>query len=74
MVDCAPKVVCLPVDLHEHLIDVPPPLGVALHPADPPASYVGREHGTETVPLKPHRLVTDVDSALRQEILDVPKR
>ena len=32
------------------------------------------EHRTEPVPPEPHRLVTDVDAALEQQILDLPQR
>ena len=32
------------------------------------------EHRTETVPPEPHRLVTDVDAPLEQNILDLPQR
>lgn len=46
-------------------------MGEAAHPADPLPSDVGREHRPEPVPPQPHRLVTQIDPALEQKILDV---
>ena len=34
---------------------------------------LGGEHRTETVPPEPHRLVTNVDAALEQQIFDLPQ-
>jgi hypothetical protein len=38
------------------------------------ASNVGREQWAEAIPLEAHRLVTDIDPALEEQILDVPQR
>ena len=71
IVDCAPKVAELAVDLHEHLIQVPAPLRIAAHGRDPLLSDLGGEHRTKPVPPEPDGLVADVDPALGQQIRDV---
>ena len=60
------------VDLHKHLIEVPAPMTKPAHPVHPLPANVGGEHRSEPVPPEPHRLVADVDTALRQQVLDVP--
>jgi ABC-type long-subunit fatty acid transport system fused permease/ATPase subunit len=52
------------VDLHERLIQMPPPLRIAAHVRDPPFSDLSGEHRAESVPPKPDRLMADVDPAL----------
>jgi hypothetical protein len=74
MVDSAPKVAELAVDLHEHLIQVPAPLRIAAHRRDPLLSDLGGEHRAKPVPPEPDGLVADVDPALGQQILDIAQR
>src|SRR5579863_5727549 len=74
MIDGAPEVAQRAVDLHKHLIHVPAPLSIAPHVRDPLLADLGGEHRPKPVPPKPDGLVTDVDPALRQEILDVAQR
>jgi hypothetical protein len=74
MVDGAPKIAKLAVDLHERLIQMPTPLRVAAYVRYPPLSDLGSKHRTKPVPPKPDRLMADVDAALGQEILDVAQR
>jgi hypothetical protein len=74
LVDRAPQLDHLAIQFHVHLIKVPAPMPEAAHPADPLAPDVAGEHGTEPVPPHPHRLVAQVDPALKQEVLDVPQR
>jgi len=71
MIDGAPEIAELAVDLHEDLVQMPPPLRIAAHVRDPPPSDLGGEHRAKPVPPKPNRLMADVDPALGQEILDV---
>jgi hypothetical protein len=61
VVDCAPQVMLLPVDLHEHLVEVPAPVTDPAHRLHPLASHIGRKHRSEPVPPKPHGLVVNVD-------------
>jgi len=68
-----PKVVLLAVDLHENLVQMPPP-AARLQGLDPPLLDLGREHRTETKPPISDRFVANVDAALVEQILNVPKR
>ena len=63
----------LAVQLHVNLVEMPPPVPEASHPAHPLAGYVASEHRTEPVHPEPHRLVADVDAALKQQVLDIPE-
>jgi len=73
LVDCAPEVMHLAVDLHIHLVEVPFPLAKALHSVHPLAPDIGCKQRAEPVPPMPHRLVADVDPVLGQQILNVPQ-
>ena len=62
----------LAVDLYVDLIEMPPPVPKALHPANPLAPDIGGEQRPEPVPPQPDRFMADVDTALEQaEILIV---
>ena len=62
----------LPVDLHEHLVEVPSaPAG--LHALDPPLSDFSSEHWSEPMPSEPDSFVADIDDTSMQQVLDVPK-
>ena len=74
MVDSAPEIAELSIDLHKHLVQMPPPLRIAVYVRDPLLSDLGGEHRTKPVPPKPDGLIADVDPALGQEILDVAQR
>src|SRR6056297_9733 len=73
VIDGAPKVVPLPVYLHEHLVMVPPP-AAGFHTVDPALADLGGEHRAEAMPPEPEGLMADVDAALMEQILDVPER
>ena len=73
VVDGAPQVMHLAVDLHVHLIKVPSPLTNAAHGTDPLPSYVAREQWTEPVPPEAHCLMAKVDAAFEQQVLDIPQ-
>jgi len=73
VVDGAPEIVCLAIDLHEYLVEVPAPTA-GFHALDPAFSDLSGKHRTEAMPPIPYRLVTDIDAALVQQILDIPKR
>src|SRR5208282_1655576 len=63
MVDRAPQITELAVDLHERLIQMPTPLRIAAHVRDSPLSDLGSKHRAKPVPPKPYRLMADVDPA-----------
>src|SRR5271167_2227326 len=74
MVDRAPQIAELAVDLHEHLIQMPAPLRIAAHMRAASLTNLGGEHRAKPVTPEPHGLVADVDPALGQKILDVAQR
>ena len=60
MVDGAPKIAQLAVDLHKHLVQVPAPLRIAAHVRDTSLTNLGGEHRAKPVPPEPDGLVADV--------------
>ena len=68
MVDGAPQIAELAVDLPEHLVQMPAPLRIAAHVRDPLLSDLGGEHRAKPFPPEPDGLAADVDPALGQEI------
>ena len=64
MIDGAPEVAELAIDLHKDLIQVPTPLRMVAHVRHSPLANLGGEHWAKPVPPEPDRLVADVDSAL----------
>src|SRR6056297_1629700 len=73
VVDGSPEVVPLAVDLYENLVEVPSPVA-GFHAPDAPLPDLGGELRPKPVPPEPNRLVTDLDTTLVQQILDVPER
>lgn len=61
-------------DLYVHLVQVPVPVPEALHPGHTLPADISSEHRAKPVPPVPHCLVTNVDPALEQQILDVAQR
>ena len=72
MIDGPPELMLLTVDLDEHLVQMPPP-SAGFHTLDPSLSDLGRKHRAEPVPPKSHSLMTDIDAAFVQQILDISK-
>ena len=61
MVNSAPEVAELAIDLHKHLIQMPAPLRIAAHARDASLANLGGEHWAKPVPPEPNGLVADVD-------------
>ena len=59
------------INLDENFVQMPLPIRVCAHPADPVFPDLRGEYRTEPVPPKPHRLVAYVDAAFMQKILHV---
>jgi hypothetical protein len=74
MVDRSPKVVCLSVNFHEDLVQMPLPIGMSVLPSDTFLAEFSCENRTEPIPPKPNRLVTDIDAALVQQVFNISKR
>ena len=72
VIDGAPEVVPLAVDLHENLVEMTPPVARS-QPLDPALLDLICEHRAEPMLPKPHRLVADVDTTLVEQILDIPQ-
>jgi hypothetical protein len=67
----SPEVNHLAVQLHVHLIEMPSPMPEPAHPRHALPADIAGEHRAEPAPPMPHRLMTDVNAALGQQILDV---
>ena len=74
MIDCPLAVMRLTVYLHEHLIEMPFPVPEPAHAIDPLKAHFAGEHWPKPIPPETHRLVTNIDAAFEQEILDVSQR
>ena len=73
MIDGAPQVVTLAIDLHEDLVEMPTPVA-GFHALDPALPDLRSEHRPEPMPPKSDRLVANVDAPLVQQVFDVPER
>src|SRR5690606_18312927 len=73
MIHGTPQIMGLAVDLHIDLIDMPLPMTKATHTANPLPPNISREHRTKPVPPEPNRLMADIDTALKQQVLHVPQ-
>ena len=73
MIDRPPQLDHIAIQLHVHLIELPPPVAEAPHATDPLPTYVGCEHRGEPVPPVPHPFMADVDAALEQQVLNIPE-
>ena len=74
MIDGAPEIAELAVDLHEDLIQMPAPLRIAAHVRDASLADLRGEHWAKPIPPESDGLMADVDPALGQEIPDVSQR
>jgi hypothetical protein len=64
MVDGAPEIKELAIDLHKDLVQMPAQLRIGSHLHDLPLSDLGGEYRPKPVPPKPDGLVADVDPTL----------
>jgi hypothetical protein len=73
VIDGAPEIVPLTVDLHENLVEVPPP-EARPHPRNPAFADLGCKQRTKSVLPEPDGLIADVDAPLVKKVFDVPQR
>ena len=66
-----PEIMCLSVDLHEDLVQVPLPVRIRSHPTDPVSSYLSSKHRTKSIPPKPNCFVADLNASFVQKIFHV---
>ena len=71
MIDGAPEVNHLAIQLHVHFVEMPTPVAEALHMGNPAPANVAREHRAEPVPPHSHRLMTQMDAVLEKQIFHV---
>ena len=57
------------IDLHEHLIEVPPPTRRRVHSIHPLLADLGGEDRAEPVPPEPDRPVANLDPTLVKKVL-----
>jgi hypothetical protein len=69
VIDRTPQVDHLVTQLNVHLIRMP--VSKAVHAANPLPANASGEYRTKPVPPEPHRIVTEDEAALKQQILDV---
>ncbi len=73
MIDSPPHVMGFAVDLHEDLVQMPLPVRMGSHRADPIPADLRCEHRSKSVPPEPDRLVADIDPPLMQQIFNIAK-
>lgn len=71
VVNCAPQIMCLAIDPHEHFVQVPTLIQTVMHLALP---YFGCEHRPKVVPPISNRSMANIDSAFVQQIFHITKR
>ncbi len=74
VVHSVPKVMRLAISLHENLVEIPTLGREGTHLVNPFAPDLGGTYRLESVPPKPHRLMTNVDTALGQQVFGVAQR
>ena len=62
------------VDPHKHVVQVPLPVRICAHLADPFLADLCGKQRAKSVPPTPNRFVADVDAAFVQKILNIPQR
>jgi hypothetical protein len=61
------------IDLHEHLVQVPAPVRIPTV-MNAPFPDLRDKHRTEPVLPETHRLTADIDTALKQQVLNLTER
>src|ERR1700712_2463019 len=74
VIDGTPKVAHLAIHLHVHLVQVPTALAEPTHAAHPLPADITCEQWSKPVPPVAHRLMTDVDASLGEQVFVVPQR
>ena len=74
MINGTPKIMPLAIDLHKNFVQMPPPVRICTHPADPVSPDLSSKHRAKSIPTVPNRFVANVDAALVQQVHDVSER
>ncbi len=59
------------VDFHENFVEMPTPVRVASHPADPFSAYFSSKHKTKPTPPKPYSFMAHINAPFVQKVLYV---
>jgi len=73
MIDGTPQVMCFAIDLHEHLIHMPSPVGIVRGRVCSFLPDLTSEHGAKPVPPIADRFMAYVDAAFMQQVFDIAK-
>ena len=74
VIDRAPEVDHLAIELHVHFIKMPSPLSNIPHPVHAPATDLTGKERAEPVPPQAHCLMAKVVAALEQQVFHIPQR
>ena len=74
MIDRAPEVHHLAIELHVHFIKMPAPVTEPPHVIDPLSTDLAREERAEPVPPQAHCLMAKIIPAFEKQVFDVPQR
>ena len=69
-----PKIMCLAINLHKHLVQMPLPIRIRTHLANSLTTDLGGEHRSKSVPPKSYSFVADIDPTLVEQVLHIPER
>ena len=69
-----PKIMSCSIDPHEHLVQVPLPVGINSELLDTPFAEFGGEYRTKPIPPEPNRFVVDIDALFVQQVFTISKR
>jgi hypothetical protein len=62
------------VNLHENQLQMPLPVRIRAHPADPVSSDLSSKHLAKSILPEPNRFMADFDTAFMQKTLQIPPR
>ena len=74
MINCSPKIVPFPVDLHKNCVQMPLPILVSDGPSSPFLRNLCSKHLPETLPPKPNCFMTYIDTPLVKKVSYIAKR
>jgi hypothetical protein len=73
MINGAPQIVSLAIDLHKHFVNVPLPARKAFQPGCPFPTDLGSKQRAKPVPPIAHRFMADIDASLVKQVFHIPK-
>jgi hypothetical protein len=74
VIHSSPKIMSFSIDPHEHLVQVPLPIGINTELVDTLFADFGGEYRTKSVPPEADRFMADVDATFVQQVFNISKR